>query len=280
MNNIIIIIVDSARYDSFLKARLKNINKLGMIEKRYSYASWTSPSHYVFLMGIMPHTNPSGLFASEVYKKELSKWTERIGVDLSFKNFIPELSLPKVLKSLGYRTIGRVSLPVLNKFTTFSTFFDDYKLMDKHNDFAGIIEEISISGNQPSFYFLNIGEAHYPYALLGEDVSELPRLHGVHGVFKHLDDLLRHSGDNPGIENIDSVFFDSPMLRKLHEKQIVCIEYVDELLENLFKKCPDNTYFVITSDHGEMFGEENFFGHGPVMHEKVFEVPFVEGILR
>ncbi|HHZ87572.1 MAG TPA: metalloenzyme, partial [Chromatiaceae bacterium] len=28
---------------------------------------------------------------------------------------------------------------------------------------------------------------------------------------------------------------------------------------------------------GELFGEGNYFGHGPIMHEKVFEVPFVEG---
>ena len=30
----------------------------------------------------------------------------------------------------------------------------------------------------------------------------------------------------------------------------------------------------------ELFGEAGYFGHGPIMHEKVFEVPFVEGRLR
>ena len=44
-------------------------------------------------------------------------------------------------------------------------------------------------------------------------------------------------------------------------------------------KCPDNTYFIITSDHGELFGEDGFSGHGPIFHEKVFEGPFVEGLL-
>ena len=28
---------------------------------------------------------------------------------------------------------------------------------------------------------------------------------------------------------------------------------------------------------GELFGEGGYFGHGPVPHEKVLEVPFVEG---
>ena len=33
-------------------------------------------------------------------------------------------------------------------------------------------------------------------------------------------------------------------------------------------------------DHGELFGEGDYFGHGPIQHEKVFEVPFVEGKIR
>ncbi len=27
-------------------------------------------------------------------------------------------------------------------------------------------------------------------------------------------------------------------------------------------------------------GEEGYFGHGPINHEKVYEVPFVEGKIR
>ena len=48
MNNIIFLIIDSARYDTVLEAKLKDIVKLVTIEKRYSYGSWTSPSHYVY----------------------------------------------------------------------------------------------------------------------------------------------------------------------------------------------------------------------------------------
>ena len=38
-----------------------------------------------------------------------------------------------------------------------------------------------------------------------------------------------------------------------------------------------NTYFMIMSDHGELFGEDGYFGHGPIFHEKVFEVFYLEG---
>jgi glucan phosphoethanolaminetransferase (alkaline phosphatase superfamily) len=36
----------------------------------------------------------------------------------------------------------------------------------------------------------------------------------------------------------------------------------------------------VTADHGELFGEQGYFGHGPIHHDKVYEVPFVEGKIR
>ncbi len=91
----------------------------------------------------------------------------------------------------------------------------------------------------------------------------------MHGVFKALADGRNPAGDDE--------FFDSQQLRALHQQQIRCVEYLDSLMCRLFARCPDNTHVIITSDHGELFGEDGYFGHGPIMHEKVFEVPFIEG---
>ena len=55
--------------------------------------------------------------------------------------------------------------------------------------------------------------------------------------------------------------------------------YLDGVFARLFDRLPVNTWVIVTSDHGELFGEARFFGHGPVMHEKVLEVPFIEGIV-
>jgi arylsulfatase A-like enzyme len=52
------------------------------------------------------------------------------------------------------------------------------------------------------------------------------------------------------------------------------------VVEELFDLVPRNSYITITSDHGELFGEDGFFGHGPIVHEKVLEVPFLEGKIR
>jgi len=266
--------MDSCRYDSYVAANTANIDKLGRVEKRYSYASWTSPSHYVMLMGLTPHKSPTGVFASEIYKKDFKKWCERLDVpDLEFKSFVPELSLPCKLQKMGYRTVGMVSLPVLNQYTSFSKYFDKYKLMDNHNDFAGMIEQMEFDDEQPTFHFLNLGETHYPYMLTEHEV---PVLHGVHGVFKHLDDKNESfvERDDPA-----NYFFNKDRLLRLKKQQKKAVEYIDALFQVLYKKCPHNTYFIVTSDHGELFGEDGYFGHGPIFHPKVFEVPYIEGKL-
>jgi arylsulfatase A-like enzyme len=272
MNDLIYIVLDSCRYDTFAAARTPNADRLGPAEMRYAYASWTSPSHYAMLMGLTPHSSPTGLVASEVYKRDFLLWRERLGApDLDFASFVPELSLPRKLSELGYRTAARVSLPVLNPSTSMSTGFHDYKLMDDHNDFAGMIREMTFDNHRPTFYFLNLGETHYPYMLPAGDA---PILHGVSGVYKQLGDKTPSAEYGPA-----EPIFDAEKMDGFRQAQIRACEYVDGLLGRLFAKAPAGAHFIVTADHGELFGEDGYFGHGPIFHPKVFEVPFIEGKL-
>ena len=68
-------------------------------------------------------------------------------------------------------------------------------------------------------------------------------------------------------------------MRELHERQINAVGHLDGVIAELFDRLPSNTWVIVTSDHGELFGEDRYFGHGPVMHEKVLEVPYVEGLV-
>ena len=269
-NHIVFIVLDSCRYDSMVAAATPNIDRLGQAEKRYSYASWTAPSHYAFTMGLMPHSSPKDVFASEIYKEEFMSWKERTGAgaEVSFSDFLPEISLPKVLSKLGYHTVAKVSMPVLNKYTLISKHFDEYKLMSHHNDFATMVEEMEFPDDEPQYYFLNLGETHYPYMLSGDD---MPHISGVHGAIKSL------GKDLPAAPQKIDEAFNPEQLKMLHKQQIKCVEYVDGLIGKLIEKAPKDTWFIVTSDHGELFGEDGYFGHGPIMHEKCFEIPFVEG---
>jgi hypothetical protein len=73
-------------------------------------------------------------------------------------------------------------------------------------------------------------------------------------------------------------FFEQEQLDALRQRQIRAVQYLDsEVFPRLFELLPKDTWLVVTSDHGELFGEDGFFGHGPIQHPKVLEVPFVEG---
>ena len=276
-NNYILVVLDSCRYDSLVRGRPKTIRKLGKLEKRWSYATWTAPSHYNLLMGLMPHTSPRGVFASEYYKRDFLKFNDRLGASgIEFKQFVPRLYLPALLQNLGYRTHAMVSLPVLNASTVLNSGFDTYRLMDRHNDMRAMLPLMTFAPDQPSFFLLNTGETHYPYALPSEPENEWPRISGVHGVFKHLDDHIVGGK----LRRTRGRLFNAAQLNALRQRQIDAVKYIDTVIEELFDTVPKNTYITITSDHGELFGEDGYFGHGPIQHEKVLEVPFIEGKLR
>ena len=98
----------------------------------------------------------------------------------------------------------------------------------------------------------------------------------MHGVVKHLDEEIVDGR----LVRRRRQFFDNAKLEELRQRQIAAVCHLDRVVEELFDLVPPNTWITITADHGELFGEDGFFGHGPVQHEKVYEVPFVEGKLR
>jgi sulfatase-like protein len=274
--NLVVVVLDSLRYDAWIAAEPANLAALGPVERRWSYASWTAPSHYNLLMGLLPHSSPSEVYASEYYKADFSRYSERLGIEgIEFKKLLPSIYLPTFLRNqLGYRTEAMVSMPVLNPHTAVNRDFDSYELMPRHNDMAAMVDRLSFDEERPAFYLLNVGETHYPYALPDEDPGTWPRISGVHGVFRKLDEERRGEADATEPRE----FFDQTQLRELQERQIAAVDYLDGVFARLFDRLPADTWLIVTSDHGELFGEDRYFGHGPISHPKVFEVPFVEGV--
>ena len=275
-SNYIVLILDSCRFDSLQQAKPSHILKLGELQKRFTYASWTAPSHYNLLMGLLPHPSPSNVFASTYYKDDFRRFAERLNIpNLDFSDMIPRMWLPNYLKNtMGYHTRAIVSMPVLNPHTPLAVDFDSYEMTEKHNDLNAIINKLQFSEERPTFYLINTGETHYPYAETDEPESLWPKIHGAHGVFKQL------SEGQPFHKSQAPQFFKHDRLQELHKRQIRVINSLDKAIERLFAIVPKNTFITITSDHGELFGENDYFGHGPINHEKVFEVPFIEGKLR
>jgi hypothetical protein len=172
-----------------------------------------------------------------------------------------------------------VSLPVLNPKTGVNRDFDSFLLMDKHNDMRSMLPTLKFDSARPSFYLLNVGETHYPYARPDEDSSMWPRISGVNGVFKSLDSQIDTQGNLIATKDAP-LFFDQAKLDQLKERQVETVRYLDGCLRRAVGHRPKNTHVIVTSDHGELFGESGYFGHGPIMHEKCFEVPYLEGKIR
>jgi arylsulfatase A-like enzyme len=229
---------------------------------------------------LLPHTTPPNVYASEYYKEDFYNYNKRLGAKgIEFAKMVPGLWFPGLLRNtLGYSTHARVSLPVLNPKTGINRDFDSFELMDSHNDMAAMLPTMKFDGDRPCFYLLNVGETHYPYAKPQEDSSMWPRISGVNGVFKKMGEQVGDSEDPNFKEEFQ--FFDQDKLDQLRERQIDTVRYLDGVFEQLYDMVPKNTHIVVTADHGELFGELGYFGHGPIMHDKVFEVPYLEGKIR
>jgi hypothetical protein len=268
--HLVVITLDSLRFDTCIEAAPANMRRLGDIERRYSYASWTAPSHYNLLMGLLPHTSPSGMLAAAYYRSDYERYAQRLGVDgVGMSSLLPHLYLPTLLRDhLGYRTNAYVSMPVLNPQTLLNQSFDHYELMPNHHDLPGMLDRLHFPEDRPSFHLLNVGETHYPYSFEGDDGSQLPHISGVHGAVKRIG----------GAHDNGAIPFTAADYAELRQRQVRAAGYVDTLLERLYDVLPPDTWLVVTADHGELFGEDGYFGHGPMLHEKVLEVPFVEGL--
>ncbi|MGC8496309.1 MAG: sulfatase-like hydrolase/transferase [Candidatus Micrarchaeia archaeon] len=112
---------------------------------------------------------------------------------------------------------------------------------------------ISFSARQPFFFFLNLMEAHEPYV---------------------------------GKKGMD---FDwpTPFLKEQPSKDLINLwkskykvgigkglSYAYNIASYLLSKYP-NTAIIITSDHGQEFGEHNFIGHGVRLDDELIHIPFI-----
>jgi arylsulfatase A-like enzyme len=270
----VLLILDSLRHDSLIAAKPQHLSRLGPLQRRYSYASWTSPAHYNLLQGLLPHSSPRHTHAVAHYQREYQRWGQRLGLeDLGMSGLLPHLWLPHLLRAEGWRTEARVSMPALHPSSPLAAGFDHYAMMERHNDLGAIIDQLQFPEAQPIFHLINTGETHYPYATAEEDPAEWPALPGLRGALRQL------SQGRVWSEREEPQLFNPSMMEGLRRRQVRAAAEVDRLVGHLMERCPPGTSLVVTADHGELFGEGGYFGHGPILHEKVLEVPYVEGKL-
>jgi hypothetical protein len=267
------IVLDSMRQDSFEAARTPNIDRLCPLqERRHSYATWTQPSHSCLLSGLLPFVSRPNSLAADTYTEDLALWSEALAGDPAKQaGFAPDFSLARFARASGWHTIGQVAMPVLNEQTCFSRGFHSYGLTETGGHLGAQVEYVlELVNSERQFIFINCGDTHYPYLL---PKSQLPRISGLNGVAQG------RFGSNLQSHPRAPLPFTIGDYRDMHASQIAAVERADRFLQHLVDALPKPMLLIVTSDHGELFGEEGYFGHGPFFHPLLFAVPVAMGVV-
>ncbi|WP_369199232.1 hypothetical protein [Streptomyces sp. PU-14G] len=271
---VLVVVLDSLRWDSFHVARTPVIDEVcSLAEKRMSYATWTLPSHACLFSGLLPYRSRPGVAAAATYREDFLFWSQAFTGNPGQAGTIhPDMSVAAMAERCGWSSHARVSMPVLRPEAGLRHGFTDYELSPQGGGLGAQISSIRLAGNRPNFLFINAAETHYPYML---PKSRLPRLPGAHGVAER--DL---SCGSVGSDQDYRLTFSDDDYLEMKSAQIRALEVADRRIGAALESLPGPLALVVTADHGELFGEDGMFGHGPFQHPDLFEIPLAMGVLQ
>ena len=254
--NVILISIDTlganhlSLYDPALSTTpfLESIAKESFVfDNAYSQAPWTLPSHVSMLTGRYPW--------------DLNIW---LPSDVVLKD---TLTLAEMLKEYGYETAafsnGAFVRPGWGLDQGFDEFYGSVAEKD-WEDVPKIFNESLAwlqkrSDPEPFFLLIRPFETHDPYIENGESI-EIQEIAGEN---------LRDGGPRAS---------ETDRYRELYRAEVT---KTDAALKDFFEKLDsegilDNTIVIITSDHGEEFGEHGTAGfHAVTLYQELLHVPLI-----
>lgn len=255
--SVLLITLDSCRYDTFVAAHAPNLKAVGPeIHRAQAPSHFTYASHMAMWVGVTPgmaeraepYLNPK--FAKFF---RISNGARRAygpsAFELEGRNIIEGFGLA------GYRTIGCGALGWFNPKTPAGAVVTaDFDRVSHHGwpwsverQAAWLHDELDAAAGGPVFVFLNVGETHTPYWHEGAPWS---------------------ADDNPcqPFQSVDR-------RADCQTRQRACLEYVDSQLGPLLARF-SGASVVVTADHGDCWGEDGLWEHG-VSHPATLTVPLV-----
>ena len=272
--NIVLIVVDTLRADRLgdygntrnLTPTIDTLARRGtLFQSAYSQSSWTSPS---------------------VASLMTSRYQLQHGV-LGFTSVLPqaETTVAELLRDHGYATGGFTANAALSSERGFSQGFDEYTRFIRETKGGQILGAYAradqvdskvlewldgLSGATPFFLYIQYMEPHAPYfpsqAALerlrpGRDPINLDRANNLW--------FLRY-GKQPIAPELE-------LVRDLYDAEVIDLDHqlgklIDELEE---RGMLDDSILVLTSDHGEEFGDHGSRGHGVTLFEEVVRIPLL-----
>ncbi|WP_266081608.1 sulfatase-like hydrolase/transferase [Haladaptatus caseinilyticus] len=293
MTNIALVVLDTLRKDSFDK----HFNWLPgrRFERAYTTANWTVPAHASLFTGLYP--SEVGVHAKNIYcnceeltlaeQLEAEGYTTRafsantnitshFNFDRGYKDFrTPEkfekfnqegiFNFPKFSRETDKHGFRKYIEAVLECVRSESDILPSLLLGAKYaigdNEmvkYGGALEALSeindINFGEQEFLFLNLMEAHEPYQAPEEYMStEDP------GLTEAIGDLS--IGNENNRELIQQAYDD-------------CAAYLSDIYRKIFGELQEEFDYIITlSDHGEMLGEYDAWGHEHGVYPQLTHVP-------
>jgi arylsulfatase A-like enzyme len=301
--NVLLIVFDTARADAFepygapagstpVFAELASAG--ATLPGMHANACWTVPSHASIFTGRLPREAglikaPGGM--PQGCRPVLEAQRGRL--------------LPEVLRSAGYTTGGVSTNLWITEDSGFSTGFDRWVTVDtrrqaelsrrslrhraawvaeglraRADDGAGEAEEvltrwIDEAPTGPFFWFVNLVEAHSPYLPPKpyNDLGPIGRARASIEAQRHLTmgEIWRACAGGFDVPE--------PALARMRRLYAASIRLMDDWLGRLLErldvaKLLDDTLVVVTSDHGENFGESGLMGHAYSLDQRLIHVPF------
>jgi choline-sulfatase len=276
VTSVVLVVLDTVRADHLTPygypkettPRLARFAQEGLLfEQARSAAPWTLPSH-------------ASLFTGKLPSQHGCNWEHRWLAD-SQETIAEVLGSPRAgFETLGVTTNVNAS-SLYNLHQGFSRFVETWTLRESHrglDDSAianGVIREWlgKRDASRPFFLFVNYADAHLPYVppppddrMFGEASERARRLAGRGDLLQ----AVLSGEERPTAEDFAG-------LAALYDGEL---RKVDGLLGDLLDELDrhglrDDTLVIVTSDHGELLGEEGGVDHQLSLREELLHVPLL-----
>ncbi|WP_276254272.1 sulfatase [Halomontanus rarus] len=260
----------------------------------FSHGIWTLASSASILTGTYPSRHDVGLgssklspklstagelFSEQGYRTACLSCNSHISdaTDLSrgFDRF-EWLSSSTLLQAAGLKTTLEYGLNIRKHSAGFTTDPNKHSTPFLMNEIATRWLD-SLADEEPFFFYLHYNEPHRPYYpprpyldRYTDDIDASPQeaVDTAMRVHENLYEIVAN-GCQLSTREWES-------LRAMYDAEIA---YTDEMIGQLFdhvrSRDLEDTIFVITADHGELFGEYGLLAHKLCLHDGVINVPLV-----
>jgi arylsulfatase A-like enzyme len=275
--NVILVVIDTLRADAVrpgdADSPMPFLSDLATrsvyYERAHSPSSWTLPSMGTLFLATYPSQHRMG---SGGWKDKMASGT----------------TLAEVLRNEGYVTAARVAHPFLKRGKV-GRGFDDFAMVSggpKEKGGLAALTDVALAwidapdrSKSPFFLYLHYIEPHNPYRVYPEFTAPRGSFEGrpdrVLGYSPGEGILTESEEERRAVWNYTEA--EVKRMRQLYDGEV---RYVDRNLEVLFDTLSEKgvlkqSIVVVTSDHGEEFGEHGVFGHGASLFGAVVRVPLI-----